>query len=179
MKQLALLSICTAVMVGCGSTDTSRNKKSVEFGDGTVTFYDFRDVSALHRSAFPMPAGESIYMFNFTGPRATITTSDGTVVKYTGSYAESCGKGLDPEQYQNKALFSECFNKIQSAQKRLDRSSRPGFEQLIALGERAVKAEGSCTWTGYDRQLDRQFRSVGALARSDDQRVFFARLRCQ
>ncbi|ETA51248.1 hypothetical protein [Ponticoccus alexandrii] len=50
--------------------------------------------------------------------------------------------------------------------------------KLIALSERAVKQDGSCTWLGYDADLDARFRAFGSLASLSDDRLFFARLRC-
>jgi hypothetical protein len=52
------------------------------------------------------------------------------------------------------------------------------FKKFIELSEQAVKAEGHCQWFGYDRALDQQARAVGQLARSKDERLFFARLKC-
>ena len=53
---------------------------------------------------------------------------------------------------------------------------RRSLSELITLAERAVTAEGSCQWLGYDRALDRRMRS-GLLSQTDE-RGFFARLRC-
>lgn len=52
------------------------------------------------------------------------------------------------------------------------------FKKFIELSEKAVAAEDRCQWFGYDKALDQQVRSVGALASSKDERLFFARLKC-
>ncbi len=49
---------------------------------------------------------------------------------------------------------------------------------LVVGTTRSVTAEGSCRWRGFDPQLDRAARSVGALAAAGDTRLLFAALDC-
>jgi len=50
--------------------------------------------------------------------------------------------------------------------------------EFIALAEKAVVAETSCQWLGYDRAIDAQLRARGLLASATNESLFFAKLKC-
>lgn len=75
----------------------------------------------------------------------------------------------------NNAVLEECREKFELLE---GTWSQPTGAQLQALTERAVRVEGSCIWVGYDVALDFRARAIGRTARFDDDRLFFARLRC-
>ena len=172
---LAILLILS--IASCSSS--TQNRPSVVFPEGRIGWYDFLQVSSLHSKAFPQKTGEGVYMFTVVaGSTSTIQLSDGTPIRIEPGkrVALLCAQQLRSEQY--KTLWDECLENGDRAKARSESGNKLSFSRFIALAEKAVSENGKCTWLGYDQSLDRRMRALGNLARQDDTRLFFVKLKC-
>lgn len=69
-------------------------------------------------------------------------------------------------------LHNECIDRQRQQQ------PQSSIAEFVRQAEQAVRADGRCEWLGYDPSFDQQIRRSGALARADDNRLFFTRMRC-
>ena len=170
------LKIFLAMAIGLAlqACASNQNGYSVSYGQTTIAWKDFLEISELHRSTFTTQPDESIYMFTAIAavsaelPSGTQVSSKQDCIQLATDYS-------GPTPNLNSDLYYQCESKLNAAFKA---AGVPEFSVLLSMAERAVKEEASCTWPGYDRALDLRVRATGALARSDDERLFFVKMRC-
>lgn len=166
MRGFVLAMLCIA-LTSCGSSRDDRNKKSYQVGDLQISWnMSYGELKPI-RDAVDLAPDESIALF--VALRSTrMTLSDGNTYVVVGGNCAVVGYS-----HPNfTKLHNECVSKNKRVSVRLSRDA------LIQASEQAVKAEGSCTWLGYDALLDRRVRAVKQLASQTDDRLIFAKLRC-
>lgn len=174
--QLAISFICLLGLVACGTGGGRVQSLSAIVEGRQIAWRDFLQVSEIHRSAFDVPSGESIYMFTNLTPQV-IVLSDGRT--FEGEYCHKLwtNSGSLADQTQEvRAIYAECQEKVRASKDNIEPLS---LGEFVWQSEQAVRLQGDCEWLGYDARLDMRARSIGALASSTDNRLFFARLRCR
>lgn len=162
-KKIFLMSVLGSILVACASPNPSRTQN---VGNHEIFWKDFSKVSDLHKRHFNFSDGARLYMFGSISA-VQFKMSNGDIAS---THYEGCNV------YRGTDLLLECYDKQNIAGQKTPEGL--DLERLVELAERAVKAEGSCKWLGYDRELDLQARRLGSLASVNDQRLFFAKLRC-
>ena len=170
------LNVVLAMVLGLGLQACSSSQQGylVNYGQTAISWKDFLEISELHRSAFATQTGESIYLFSASTSVAVELSSGEQIsssqdcIQLASDYSGPIPK-LDSDQYYN------CERQREAA---VDAANVRSFSALLSMAERAVRDEGSCVWPGYDRALDLSVRATGSVARIDDERLFFIKLRC-
>lgn len=165
--------------MGLQACSTYEQPYSMTYNQTSVSWKDFLKVSELHRSAFVTQPGESIYMFNAVNPAQNqVQLLSGETVATSLDCFKLAADHSGPAPKTDKVKFENCVRQLKPVNRNRN-TSVGNFSALLRLAERAVKDEGSCVWPGYDRAFDTRVRAVGALARADDNRFFFVKMRCR
>ena len=167
IKNFLFLVAVLGGLVSCASS--SRVEKHQLDVDGvTISWQNFSKLNSTYRTLVPLGAGESIYMVsrNEKGPEYTLSNGHRVTLA-------DCGV------YMRQSIYN-IYNECQSTGINLAKKTRSNrsFSDFKSLAARAVKKEGTCTWGGYDRAFDLSVRSRGKLAAFSDERLFFAKMRC-
>lgn len=160
-------------VVGCSSSSSDLGYHEAQVGKYNVSWKDLSKVSKLHKNMPGIGPDEGLYMFTRTTQK-TVRLSNG--MSFTGEGSSVCMDLLISGDPEAKKIFRECHDTFWA----LDRKkvNSPPLDQFVKMAEQAVKEQGACQWLGYDRALDMRARATGSLARLDDNRLFFAKLRC-
>ncbi|MFC4217237.1 hypothetical protein [Pseudophaeobacter arcticus] len=173
LNVFVVIALCLVVQ-GCSQSSTGGENFSVNFGQTKVYWKDFLEVSEMHRGAVQVAPGESIYMFGAV-TAASVKMPDGAVVTSEQGCIQRASDYSGTVPVLDSSKYYDCKRRLDAAKTAANQRS---FSQLLSMAERAVQEEGSCSWKGYDRQLDQEMRAIGRLARADDQRIFFAKMTC-
>lgn len=159
---LIVLCIFTAACVSSGSHSSDR------YQNRGLEWRDFGQISSQQTSLVDTSEGQRLYGVYEVPPIPEVTLSNGRVV--TGGKDE-CLKLIS----SGNALFIECDNAFREANRKARRFSSK--EQLISAAKRIIRADGRCTWLGYDPVLDNRVR-VGSFFQNNDS-LFFTLLACE
>lgn len=192
IRSILFLSMLTC-LTACGpsSLGSQSSKRSVEVQGFKVTWADAvlknNNLSKAHADLLAtLGPKESVFFFSryeldYSEP--SFTLSNGARLTGVGA-CEFLRKSIDnPRNVHDRSyteeIYSECLVKqAEYAKQDFPKPKELSFERFVGLAQVAVESEGSCTWIGYDRGIDLRLRVVGALASASDERLFFARLRC-
>ena len=172
VKSSALLA--AAIVFGLQACANTEKTYNVQYGKTEVYWKDLLKMGGLYKARFETQPGESIYMFGAVAS-TTITLPSGEMISSERDCVLATVNRNGPEVTVDSDKFFDCRKRFNAA---VDVESELSFAELLSKAERAVKAEGSCVWPGYDRKLDLAVRSTGSLARLDDDRIFFVKMRC-
>lgn len=164
------IALCLVVQ-GCS---TGGEKFSVTFGQTKVYWKDLLEISEMHRRAVQVAPGESVYMFGAL-TAASVKMPDGAVITSEQGCIQRAADYSGAVPVLDSSKYKDCERRLDAA---ILAANQRSFSQLLSMAERAVQEEGSCSWKGFDRQVDQEMRAIGRLARADDQRVFFAKMTC-
>ncbi len=157
MKNVIALLIACGMLTACTSTGNS-NKYQAQVGSTMISWKQF---DAPHLGE----AGETTYMVTRL-ESAPVVLSNGMSIPNSDCMA------VIRQQVQNAvALYNECNEKVRNR-------PAPSLQRFIAEAEQVIRADGRCTWLGYDQGFDFAVRAEGQLASLRDERLFFTRMRC-
>ena len=173
---LAAACMCLA-LAACGTGNSGSKKASVQTAEGTIAWNDMTDIVPNLRARVPLAEGEGVFLFTmFNSGVASVTLSNGTrVFDDQGLVDASCTRAWI-DVGKPAGFMEECIPKLSRASRAME-ATNVSKSKMIRLAEQAIRAHGRCQWVGYDAALDRTARMPG-LARLDDDRLFFAKLRC-
>ena len=173
LRGIAPVLLIAGALAACSSGAANNDRRSVDVGQLNISWINFSKVSDLHRKAFSLGANERIYLFSYTGSAKTFTLSNG--MTFSSANANCFHASMATGKW-NQVLHDECEAKKRAL---ITRASPGDFKNFIRLSEQAVRADGDCTWLGYDRALDQKVRAVGEIVRMSNERIFFAKLLCR
>ncbi|SMP18762.1 hypothetical protein SAMN06265373_103317 [Shimia sagamensis] len=190
MSKYLVSAIFLSLSLSACSTADPKNRYSVTYGKTEVFWSDLLEVSNLERSSFNLSADESLYIATaVTSLDVAVSMGNGKTASTVAQCAEhstdySGRKTINagtPNQINvgvpkmDSKKYMDCEQRLKKAKYKENNRS---FEELIALAERAVRDDGRCEWSGYDKSFDQFARARGSLARMDDTRMFFAKMSC-
>jgi hypothetical protein len=165
LRPLVVLGVVVALAAcgSSGSTGSGGDRYQATVGGTTISWRSF-DMPAI-------PASDAnTYLVSRTGASA-IVLSNGMSV--SGGDCFSVIRQMGPGAGASAVnLHNECIDRQRQQQ------PQSSIADFVRQAEQAVRADGRCEWLGYDPSFDQQIRASGALARADDNRLFFTRMRC-
>jgi hypothetical protein len=162
LRPVVLLSL-VAALAACGApgaTGSGGDRYQATVGGTTISWRSF-DMPAI-------PASDATtFLVSRTGASAIVLSNGMSVSGDCFSVIRQLGAGPGAVN-----LHNECIDRQQQQQ------PQSSIADFVRQAEQAVRADGRCEWLGYDPSFDQQIRRSGALARADDNRLFFTRMRC-
>lgn len=196
LRKLLLMVSIGLTLGACSSSTGPSDRKAIQIGEEEVSWSPVLGGNSKLRALHPdivasLGPNENIYIFGAHYPADVQMRPTGPYIllpsgtQFYGA-VEDCERFLNrpsgkPPRNRHIRDYNACIAtapKVRAPQPKPPKRDRRSLPDLIAFAERAVRAEGSCQWMGYDRVLDMRLRAGGALASLSDARLFFARLRC-